>query len=100
MEPRTFTYYQGEDVSIGIWLDQAPPEKLEPVTWIHSKYFSNDGQCLKHAWLIMGHEISAEQMRACHQAKDEWPVEELTHKHWNYWTVDTLKWSKDQYNWN
>lgn len=96
MEPYSFTYYQGEDVSLGIWLDQAPADELEPVTWIHSKYFSNDGQCHTHAWLIMGHEITPEYMRACYQLKDEWPVEDLANKQWNYWLVDTLKWNKEK----
>lgn len=95
MPANSFVYYQGEDVSLGIWLDEAPPDRLEPVTWIHSNYFSNDRKCLNHAWLIMGHEITPDEMRACFRAKDEWPVAEVTHKHWNYWTVDTLKRKRD-----
>ena len=71
-------YYQGEDTSLGIWLDEAVQtsspkdtsitsqndngEDIE-VSWIHSAYFSNDGKCLDHAWLIMGHEVSPEKMR-------------------------------------
>jgi len=102
-------YYQGEDTSIGIWLDEAVQtsspkntgitsqndngEDIE-VSWIHSAYFSNDGKCLDHAWLIMGHEVSPEKMRECHQHADEWHIEDVKHKHRNYWFVETLKQKK------
>jgi hypothetical protein len=114
MPARSFHYYQGEDTSLGIWLDEASPAtkkkqkvpdgsnnnhsqlpQLEPVTWIHSRYFANSGHCDEHDWLIMGHGISPEHMRACYQ-NDEWSLEEVANKDWNYWKVDSLEWIKDK----
>jgi hypothetical protein len=34
-------YYQGEDTSLGIWLDESPLS----VIWIKSRYFTNDKHC-------------------------------------------------------
>jgi hypothetical protein len=80
-------YYQGEDISIGIWLDESDLQ----TTWVHSEYFSNDRKCLKHAWLIMGHEVTEREMRECYDRADEWPIEDVTHKHRRYWKVSDLR---------
>jgi Galactosyltransferase len=80
------TYYQGEDVSLGIWLDESDLV----TTWVHSEYFSNDRKCLLHAWLIMGHEVSEREMRQCYMHADEWPIEDIKHKHRRYWKVTNL----------
>lgn len=87
-------YYQGEDVSIGIWLDEAPPDDLH-VTWVHSNYFRNDRKCLHHAWLIMGHEVTEDEMRECYEQADEWPIEDVRHHHRRYWKVETLQQRKE-----
>lgn len=80
------TYYQGEDVSLGIWLDESDLI----TTWVHSEYFSNDRKCLLHAWLIMGHEVTENEMRECYKHADEWPIEDVKHKHRRYWKVTNL----------
>jgi Galactosyltransferase len=80
------TYYQGEDVSLGIWLDESDLA----TTWVHSEYFSNDRKCLLHAWLIMGHEVTEHEMRECYRHADEWPIEDVKHKHRRYWKVNDL----------
>jgi len=97
MDPSSIVYYQGEDTSVGIWLDEAPEEKLgnQHVTWVQSAYFRNDGKCEEHAWLSMGHEISAEHMRACHEKADEWPLEDIKHHHRRYWKIETLQERQD-----
>lgn len=84
-------YYQGEDVSVGIWLDESDLH----TTWIHSQYFSNDRKCLKHAWLVMGHEVTEAEMRECYEHADEWPLEDIQHKHRRYWKVENLNQRRD-----
>lgn len=54
-------YYQGEDTSMGIWLDESPLQ----VRWIHSAYFVNHGDCESPDWLILGHDLDAHRQQAC-----------------------------------
>jgi hypothetical protein len=54
--------YQGEDVSIGIWLRDGK----QPVEWVYSAGFVNDGNCMKKDRSVIGHNISPEGMRKCH----------------------------------
>jgi hypothetical protein len=44
-----YTFYQGEDTSLGIWLDESDLQ----VTWINSGYFSNERQCMKHVSIVL-----------------------------------------------
>ena len=54
--------YQGEDVSLGIWLD----ELKVPVEWVHaSAHFTHHGNCRDKAKIVIGHDITPAQMRAC-----------------------------------
>ncbi len=62
--------YQGEDTSVGIWLDESPYMRNHTL-WIHTPYFINDGDCTNPDWIIMGHEIHAEKMKACYRQGDE-----------------------------
>ena len=61
--------YQGEDVSLGIWLDESPL-KLG-VSWVTSKHMSNHGNCRDTGMWVMGHNIKPSTMRACFAHKDE-----------------------------
>jgi hypothetical protein len=55
--------YQGEDVSLGIWLRDGK----QPVEWVYSAGFVSDGNCmLKNDRSVIGHNISPEGMRKCH----------------------------------
>lgn len=80
------TYYQGEDTSVGIWLDQSDLH----VTWLHSMYFVNDRNCMEQAWLIIGHQITPEEMVQCYRKADEWSPQDVTHRHKNLWFVETV----------
>lgn len=62
-------YYQGEDTSIGIWLDEAPNL---PVTFVRSLYFQNHGRCNKTQWLVLGHKISPDSMQSCYLLTGHW----------------------------
>jgi len=55
--------YQGEDVSIGIWLDESPLKSK--VKWVTSKHMANHGNCKDTGMWVMGHNIKPAQMREC-----------------------------------
>ena len=60
---QTLVNYQGEDVSLGIWLDESPHSK--DVVWRTSKHFDNSGNCYTTDQWIIGHRISSARMRSC-----------------------------------
>ena len=53
--------YQGEDVSLGIWLDES---KLH-VNFVHSNKFVAHGDCRDKSLLVIGHNIPLAKMRQC-----------------------------------
>ena len=67
---RTLHRYQGEDTSIGIWLDEAQKNKtLEDVTYIHSKsMFASHGKhaCMNPNAMIVGHDLLPYELLECH----------------------------------
>jgi hypothetical protein len=89
-----FTYYQGEDTSLGIWLSQSPLH----ITWISSLYFQNHGRCEEDEWIVVGHQVGAEHMRECFDKLDEWEEEGMEDKQRNLWFMETRaqrKWISD-----
>jgi len=73
--------YQGEDTGLGIWLDEAS-SSLD-VTWVHSPFFVNHGNCLlgvrgnnnnnsNNVPLVVGHKISPNLMELCYESEIEW----------------------------
>jgi len=61
--------YQGEDVSIGIWLNESPLR--DQVQWVTSNHTSNQGKCLDPKLYIIGHDIGTRNMRLCFASMDE-----------------------------
>jgi len=61
--------YQGEDVSIGIWLDESPLKSK--VKWVTSKHMTNKGNCKDTNQWVIGHNIKPATMRGCFAHKDE-----------------------------
>ncbi|KAL3905175.1 MAG: hypothetical protein SGILL_009783 [Bacillariaceae sp.] len=63
--------YQGEDTSIGIWLDQARQNKvLDDVTYIHAKnMFESHGKqaCARPKYMIIGHDFRPDELLECYQ---------------------------------
>ena len=63
--------YQGEDTSIGIWLDDAQKNQtLKDVTYIHSKsMFASHGKnaCMSPKTMIIGHDMSPDALLTCYQ---------------------------------
>jgi len=54
--------YQGEDVSLGIWLH----EMSLPVKWVHdTKHFASHGDCHQQQLIVIGHDITPKKMREC-----------------------------------
>lgn len=74
-------YYQGEDISVGIWLDEA--EDL-PVIFVRSLYFQNHGRCDEKEWLVIGHKVTPQMMRSCHLSIDRWNPDERQQKEFVY----------------
>lgn len=59
--------YQGEDVSMGIWIHQGPLE----VDFISSVAFEgHDGNCENASRAVIGHDISYEKMISCKHFRD------------------------------
>jgi len=61
--------YQGEDISIGIWLNESPLKSK--VKWVTSKHMTNHGNCKDTGMWVMGHNIKPAKMRECFAHKDE-----------------------------
>lgn len=53
--------YQGEDVSLGIWLN----EMRKNVTWVDSPYFVAHGNCHEKRHMSIGHDIQPSRMKEC-----------------------------------
>ena len=54
--------YQGEDVSLGIWLNEIKKD----VEWVHlPEYFGASGNCYDKSKIVIGHDISPSKMWAC-----------------------------------
>ena len=61
--------YQGEDTSLGIWLNESPFNKN--IIWHNSRAFVNEGKCDDPNSLVIGHLIEPAKMRTCYNALDE-----------------------------
>ena len=61
-------YYQGEDTSVGIWLNESPLD----VWWMMSPFFKNSGRCTKDDYLVIGHQLKPKHMIRCFAKGDEW----------------------------
>jgi hypothetical protein len=64
---KTLFEYQGEDISIGIWMNESPLD----VIWVTSKHFTNHGKCSDTSKWVIGHNISPNNMKQCYDHKDE-----------------------------
>jgi hypothetical protein len=83
------TLYQGEDTSLGIWMHEASVKKELRVTWFNSQYFTNNADCHSRQWLIIGHQISPVEMKACYDRSDEWTEEYMHDVSKNLWHMNT-----------
>ena len=55
--------YQGEDVSVGIWLHES--SIANTVQWISNPNMRGDGNCLSPNAIVVGHDLSPSQIRLC-----------------------------------
>ena len=60
-------FYQGEDVSFGIW----SRDLNIPIKWINSDKFIISSNCHDNSKLIFGHDFTEKEMRLCFPYKDE-----------------------------
>ena len=68
----SLTIYQGEDVSVGIWLDESPL-KLS-IKWVHSPHHTLGGDCTNPDYFIIGHQINSSKMKLCFAHEKSAPV--------------------------
>lgn len=72
-------YYQGEDVSLGLWLYESPLD----VTWIDSPDFNlqKDQLWYNHKYsVVIGHDLTVEEIREFYDKwKDPQPLMEIQH---------------------
>ncbi|KAG7372049.1 galactosyl transferase [Nitzschia inconspicua] len=70
----TLHRYQGEDTSIGIWLDEAKEAGLlDDVTYIHAKnMFESHGKdaCARPKYMIVGHDLHPDELLECQENYD------------------------------
>ena len=59
----TLVNYQGEDVAVGIWMDNSPLKKEALIKL--SGNFENNGQCQNKKYFIVGHQINTSKMKMC-----------------------------------
>jgi hypothetical protein len=61
--PQKLEEYQGEDSSMGIWMDEAPwTPNLVPDT----RFVTHSGNCDDTSKFVIGHDISGGKMMACY----------------------------------
>ena len=65
----TLVNYQGEDVSVGIWLDESPLR--DQVQWVTSSHTASHGNCKDPNMWMIGHNIKTSTMQACFAHMDE-----------------------------
>ena len=63
----TLFNYQGEDVSVGIWLDESPLK--DQIVWKSTTHFANHGNCKDPNLWMIGHDITSPTMKACFARK-------------------------------
>jgi len=61
--------YQGEDTSMGIWLDESPLRNN--VDWQKSPAFAYHGNCFDSDFLVIGHKLQPGKIRRCYEKLDE-----------------------------
>ena len=54
--------YQGEDVSLGIWLERLG----DKVKFINTAVMSNGGNCMRQDLLVVGHNVMLDKMQKCY----------------------------------
>ena len=64
------TDYNGEDTSLGIWIDEAPFGRR--IKWVDSQLYLGDHKnCNDTSLLVIGHKIWPQKMRECYAHGDE-----------------------------
>jgi hypothetical protein len=76
--------YQGEDVSLGIWLDEAhTSHALKDLTYIQAESmmtFDGSEFCSQSEYLIVGHDLSPDAILQCYQQQSSAPTTDQNKK--------------------
>ena len=69
--------YQGEDVSLGIWLADTKIGN-SPITFVDaSKQMKNDQECLDPHHLVVGHDLTEYDIKWCHKHRNSKPKDRV-----------------------
>jgi len=55
--------YQGEDTSLGVWLEHVYPKKVDFQT---TRHMTNDGTCMNRANYVVGHDFTPQKLQRCY----------------------------------
>lgn len=71
--PDTWVSYQGEDTSMGIWMEKVRPQ-IDVQRTESEHFITHSGDCHNTNKFVIGHDISIEKMRECYDTMDEYVV--------------------------
>ncbi|MDA7838759.1 glycosyltransferase family 29 protein [bacterium] len=67
----TWVSYQGEDTSLGIWMEKVRPQmNVERVKCSH--FITHSGNCHDKRKFVIGHDISIKKLQQCYKTMDEY----------------------------
>lgn len=67
----TWVSYQGEDTSIGIWMEKVRPQ-MNLVRTSSKHFITHSGDCHNKNKFVIGHKISIQKLRECYNTMDEY----------------------------
>ena len=69
--------YQGEDTSLGIWIDESEESFKSSVKWLGCDVCVHSGHCEDKNKLLIGHHIRPAKMKVCFEKADEVEIDNL-----------------------
>ena len=67
----TWVSYQGEDTSLGIWMEKVRPQ-MDVKRTPSEHFITHSGDCHNKNKFVIGHSISLQKMRECYKTLDEY----------------------------
>ena len=67
----TWVSYQGEDTSLGIWMEKVRPQ-MDVKRTSSEHFITHSGDCHNKNKFVIGHSISLHKMRECYKTLDEY----------------------------
>ena len=67
----TWVSYQGEDTSLGIWMEKVRLQ-MNAIRTKSNRFITHSGNCHDKKKFVIGHSISTAKLRACYKTMDEY----------------------------